>query len=70
MNNALCIKNIVGNCMFHAYIENLFVMVMAKIAYNAKKNQFSYVVSSSYISIKIPIIGCIPTLKGKCVFLL
>jgi hypothetical protein len=33
-----------------------------------KKNHFSYVVSSSYISTKIPIVGCILILKGKCVF--
>ncbi len=55
--------------MFHAYVENLFVMVIAKIAYDPEKNQFSYVVSSSYISTKIPIIGCILILKGRCVFL-
>jgi hypothetical protein len=42
VKNALYIKNIVGNCMFHAYIENLFVMVMAKIACDEKKSIFIY----------------------------
>ena len=46
VKNDLCIKNIVENYMFHAYIKNLFVMVMAKIACDAKNNnQFSYVIS-------------------------
>jgi hypothetical protein len=63
------LKILLEKCMFHAYIENLFVMVMAKIACDAKKNQFSYIVSSSYISTKIHIIGCILILKDKCVFL-
>jgi hypothetical protein len=52
VKNALCIKNIVrillGSFMFHAYIENSFVIVMAKIASDEKNNnQFSYVVPTS-----------------------
>ena len=54
--------------MFYAYIENLFVMVMAKIACDAEKINF-HMLYPSYISTKISIIGCILILKGKCVFL-
>ncbi len=62
------LKILLENCMFHVYIENLFVMVMAKIACDAEKNSI-FICCSSYISTKIPIIGCILILKGKCVFL-
>ena len=34
------LKILLENCMFHAYIENLFVMVMAKIACDAEKINF------------------------------
>jgi hypothetical protein len=34
------LKILLEKCMFHAYIENLFVMVMAKIASDAEKKSF------------------------------
>ncbi len=34
------LKILLENCMFHTYIENLFAMVMAKIARDVEKINF------------------------------